>query len=33
MNLYDMKTNAFNIGQSLKSANEKLAEMTVSPDS
>lgn len=32
MDLYEMKTNAYNIGQSLKNANEKLAEMTVQPD-
>lgn len=31
MDLYSMKTNAFNIGQSLKEANEKLAEIAVDP--
>lgn len=31
MDLYSMKTNVFNIGQSLKEANEKLAEIAVDP--
>lgn len=31
MDLYDMKTSQFNIGQSLQSANEKLAEMAGQP--
>lgn len=33
MNLYDMKTNVYNIGQSLKEANEKLAEIASQPGS
>lgn len=32
MDLYEMKTNAYNIGQTLKNANEKLAEMAAQPD-
>lgn len=32
MDLYKMKTTKFNIGQSLKNANEKLAEMAGQPD-
>lgn len=31
MNLYDMKTNVYNIGQSLKDANEKLAQLAGQP--
>lgn len=33
MDLYTMKTNALNIGQSLKAANDKLAEIAVDPAS
>lgn len=33
MDLYTMKTNALNIGQSLKAANDKLAEIAVNPSS
>ncbi|MEY8441804.1 phage major capsid protein [Lactobacillaceae bacterium 24-114] len=32
MDLYEMKTSKFNLGQSLKSANEKLAEMAGQPN-